>query len=64
MHIGLIGGIGPTAGAEVVAITSMGGHFCAKAFAALSPLPMIRGPDAVAQHLKQQGIPRRDSRYA
>jgi aspartate racemase len=46
------------AGAEVVVITSMGGHFCAQAFTALSPLPMIHGPDAVADHLKQQGIQR------
>jgi aspartate racemase len=46
------------AGAEVVVITSMGGHFCAKEFAALSPLPMINGPDSVADYLKQQGIQR------
>ncbi len=46
------------AGAEVVVITSMGGHFCAKEFAALSPLPMINGPNAVADHLKQRGIQR------
>jgi aspartate racemase len=39
------------AGADVVAITSMGRHFCAPQFAALSPLPMINGPDAVAVHL-------------
>ncbi len=46
------------AGAEVVVITSMGGHFCAPAFAALSPLPMINGPDSVADELKQRGIQR------
>ena len=46
------------AGADVVVITSMGGHFCAKEFVALSPLPMISGPDSVAHHLKQQGIRR------
>ena len=46
------------AGAEVVVITSMGGHFCAKEFAALSPLPMINGPDSVAAYLKQEGIQR------
>jgi aspartate racemase len=46
------------AGAEVVVITSMGGHFCAPAFAARSPLPMNHGPDAVADYLKQQGIQR------
>ena len=36
------------AGAEAVVITSMGGHFCAEAFAAISPLPLIEGPPAVA----------------
>jgi aspartate racemase len=46
------------AGAEVVVITSMGGHFCAKEFAAVSPLPMIDGPEAVAAYLRQRG-PRR-----
>lgn len=46
------------AGAEVVVITSMGGHFCAQAFAALSPLPIINGPESVAAYLKQQGIRR------
>jgi aspartate racemase len=46
------------AGADVVVITSMGGHFCAKEFAALSPLPMVNGPDAVADYLKQKGIRR------
>lgn len=46
------------AGADVVVITSMGGHFCAREFAALSPLPMITGPESVADHLKQQGIRR------
>ena len=46
------------AGAEVVVITSMGGHFCAKEFAAMSPLPMINGPESVADYLIQQGIHR------
>jgi aspartate racemase len=46
------------AGADLVVITSMGGHFCAREFAALSPLPMISGPDSVANHLKQQGMRR------
>ncbi len=46
------------AGATAVAITSMGGHFCATQFAALSPLPVISGPQAVARYLKQQGISR------
>ena len=46
------------AGADLVVITSMGGHFCAREFAALSPLPMISGPDAVADYLKRQGMRR------
>lgn len=46
------------AGAEVVVITSMGGHFCAKEFAHESPLPMINGPDSVALYLQQKGIQR------
>ena len=46
------------AGAGVVVITSMGGHFCASEFAAVSPLPMIDGPRAVAEYLRQRG-PRR-----
>ena len=46
------------AGADVVVITSMGGHFCTKEFATLSRLPMINGPDSVADYLRQQGIQR------
>ena len=36
----------------------MGGHFCAGVFAAKSPLPLIDGPSAVANHLNQRGIRR------
>lgn len=46
------------AGADVVVITSMGGHFCAREFAAVSPLPLIHGPESVAAHLRRHG-PRR-----
>jgi aspartate racemase len=46
------------AGADVVVITSMGGHFCAKEFAQLSPLPMIDGPQAVADYIATQSISR------
>lgn len=46
------------AGADIVAITSMGGHFCAREFAPLSPLPIIDGPLAVAERLKAMGIRR------
>jgi aspartate racemase len=46
------------AGADVVAITSMGGHFCADEFAARSCLPILNGPRSVAEHLRAQGIHR------
>ena len=46
------------AGADAVAITSMGGHFCATEFAAISPLPMIDGPTATAACLRQRSIRR------
>ncbi|NND50735.1 MAG: hypothetical protein HKN60_10835, partial [Rhizobiales bacterium] len=36
------------AGADTVAITSMGAHFCAKDFEPQSPLPLTDGPTAVA----------------
>lgn len=44
------------AGAGWVAITSMGGHFCAPEFAAISPLPLINGPEAVAAYLQAEGL--------
>jgi aspartate racemase len=46
------------AGVDAVAITSMGGHFCAQQFAAVSPLPIIDGPTAVADKLKAMGLDR------
>jgi aspartate racemase len=46
------------AGAYAVAITSMGGHFCVREFAAVSPLPIISGPVAVADRLKALGLHR------
>ncbi|MCP5150632.1 MAG: aspartate/glutamate racemase family protein [Ectothiorhodospiraceae bacterium] len=46
------------AGAQAIAVTSMGGHFCARELAAISPLPMIDGPAAVAAGLERQGIRR------
>jgi aspartate racemase len=46
------------AGAHAVAITSMGGHFCVCEFAAISPLPIINGPMAVADRLKALGLQR------
>ena len=47
-----------SAGAELVAITSMGGHFCATEFAAMTPLPMVNGPVAVGEYLTQLGAQR------
>ncbi len=44
------------AGAERVAITSMGGRFCAPEFAAISPLPLINGPGAVAAYLQAEDL--------
>lgn len=46
------------AGAHAVAITSMGGHFCVREFAAISPLPIINGPMAVADRLKASRLQR------
>jgi aspartate racemase len=46
------------AGAEVIAITSMGGHFCAQEFAPISPRPLIDGPSAVGAHLRELGLRR------
>lgn len=46
------------AGADRVVITSMGGHFCAAEFAAISPLPLIDGPTATADYLRREGIRR------
>lgn len=46
------------AGAEVIVISSMGGHFCAEEFALHSPLPMIDGPESVAAYLTREGIRR------
>jgi aspartate racemase len=43
------------AGAEAVAVTSMGGHFCVREFAALSPLPIINAIPAVDAAIKQRG---------
>lgn len=46
------------AGAHAVAITSMGGQFCVREFAVVSPLPIINGPIAVADRLKLLGLRR------
>jgi len=44
------------AGAELVAVTSIAGHFCRREFAALSVLPVIDMIDAVAEAVKGQGL--------
>jgi aspartate racemase len=44
------------AGADAVAITSMGGHFCVRAFAAISPLPILNAIPAVDAAIRQRGL--------
>ena len=44
------------AGAEAVAITSIGGHFCFDAFAPISPLPALNVAPAIAAGLRTRGI--------
>ena len=44
------------AGAEAVAITSIGGHFCFHAFEPVSPLPALNIVPALAEGLRERGI--------
>ena len=44
------------AGAEIAAVTSMGGHFCIDELLPISPLPLIHGPQAVAAAVKRSGL--------
>lgn len=46
------------AGAEAVAITSIGGHFCAPEFEAISPLPVLSVIPAVAAEVARCGYRR------
>lgn len=46
------------AGAERVAITSFGGAFVGDEFAQISPLPIVDGPTALVEHLRQTGLTR------
>lgn len=46
------------AGAEAVAITSIGGHFCVDAFAAISPLPVANAIPAINGVMATQGFKR------
>ncbi len=45
-----------TAGADFVAITSIGGHFCIEQFQPRSPLPVINMIEAMNAHLATQGF--------
>jgi aspartate racemase len=44
------------AGAEVAAVTSMGGHFCINELLPISPLPLVHGIDAVAAAITKSGL--------
>ena len=44
------------AGAEAVAITSIGGHFCFDEFEPVSPLPVLNVAPAIAAGLRARGI--------
>jgi aspartate racemase len=46
------------AGADRVAVTSMGGHFCINEFLSLSPIPVINAIPEVADGLKRVGCSR------
>jgi aspartate racemase len=44
------------AGAEVAAVTSMGGHFCINELLPISPLPLVHGIQAVEAGIKTSGL--------
>jgi aspartate racemase len=44
------------AGAEAVAITSIGGHFCVRELEAISPLPILNAIPAIAARVQQEGF--------
>jgi len=46
------------AGADAVAITSIGGHFCFDEFAPVSPLPVLNVAPAIAAGLRARGVSR------
>ena len=52
---GLIGRL-KAAGAQVAAVTSMGGHFCIDDLLPISPLPLIHGIHAVDAAIKTSGL--------
>jgi aspartate racemase len=43
-------------GAEVAAVTSMGGHFCINELLPVSPLPLVHGIHAVDAAIKKSGL--------
>ena len=43
------------AGAEIAAVTSMGGHFCINELLPISPLPLVHGIRAVAASIEKSG---------
>ena len=44
------------AGADVVAITSMAGHFCVREFASVSPIPVVDALDAIRRELMRRVV--------
>jgi len=52
---GLIGRL-KKAGAEVAAVTSMGGHFCINELLPISPLPLVHGIHAVDAAIRRSGL--------
>jgi aspartate racemase len=52
---GLIGRM-KTAGAEIAAVTSMGGHFCIDELLPISPLPLVHGIHAVDAAIAKSGL--------
>jgi aspartate racemase len=54
---GLIGRM-KNAGAEVAAVTSMGGHFCINQLLPISPLPLVHGIQAVDAAIRKSGLKR------
>jgi aspartate racemase len=52
---GLIGRL-KAAGAEVAAVTSMGGHFCINELLPISPLPLVHGIHAVDAAITKSGL--------
>jgi len=46
------------AGCDIVAVTSMGGHFCIADFEALSPLPVLNAVPAMDQEFARQDLKR------